>query len=173
MPWRSFLAAASASQLSICVETWPKNNSWSNMFSYTAASAILLVLLVLSRCFLRWANAHWSAQSAGSKVRSFMQEAVLVWRLQTTPFRCHWKDSRQMSVPSWFIFSWHVSTFSNVNSTKTSENGREDIIWNLMDSLQLFSLWVTVQSHMVMGICFVRSCLDYKGINGRGRFSLS
>lgn len=42
-----------------------------------------------------------------------------------------------------------------------------------MGSLKLLSPRVTVQSHMVMGMCSMRSFLVRKGINGRERFSLS
>lgn len=132
-----------------------KEHLSSNTFSYMAATAVLLVLLVLSHCILGWANAHWSVQSAGSKAR------------------CQPEGLHAKVCSHWYSFSWRACTFSNVNSTKTSGNGSGDIIWNLMDCLQLLSFRVTVQSHTVMGIYFVRSCLGYKRINGRGRFALS
>lgn len=72
--------------------------------------------------------------------------------------------------PQLTFFSWRISTFSSVNSTRTSERSGGDIIWNLMDCSQLFRLGVAVQSPTAMGIYFVRSCLDYKRINGEGDF---
>lgn len=145
MPRRSFLVATSAShsQLDICVETCPKNNSGSNRFSYPAASAILLVLRVPC-CIL-------AGGGGGSKCPLICpvcgQQSTELYARRSA---CAETSNRTFQVPQeglrakvssqLICFSWRVFTFSNVNSIKTSENGRGDLIWNLMDCLQLFSL---------------------------------